>query len=500
MWDVADLSIILGAGIGFALAATINKALTQAQAGRAERVAASRPTPVERRDLAHDRRLGGLLIGLGVLIVVLGQLGISAYQQDAKSNSATATIAVGGAVLGGVVSCLVCIASSMLIRRGRRMRAREAERTLETDPRPPIVYLRPFNFDRSSRRSVARSEMFARTHEQRLARALRRVGPFVAIGDPAEKLPDLGADRLYRDEDHWQETVVDLTRRAGTIVVHVGDSPGLAWEVQHVVNLGQPERIILSLVTEDKQRYHDFRDTLGHLFPRRLPGAIGSSNFVYFDGDWTPRADRRRGSRCPVEPVGSPGRQRSLALHQLARAERARAFVAPLSCLLFLLGAALVVMSIVSSSGPQVSLDLPGALPTIPAPAVPGSGSLAFHDRAQTICRQAHVAGGNVPVPASSAGNPERTAYGRTILTTFESMLGDMRALAPPADRAAEMKQFVLALGRAIDTFGEEISAVERRDDEQALQLGTVLSTDWATAGALARQLGFSECSFLDGP
>ena len=54
---------------------------------------------------------------------------------------------------------------------------------------------------------------FEKTYEERLARTLRKVGPFVAVGDPTERLPLLGAARMYAADEEWQETVDELTAR-----------------------------------------------------------------------------------------------------------------------------------------------------------------------------------------------------------------------------------------------------------------------------------------------
>jgi hypothetical protein len=222
------------------------------------------------------------------------------------------------------------------------MRAKAAEQVFESDPRPPIVYLRPFDFDRNS--SIATmggtGRLFAlggtKTYEQRVARALRRVAPTVAVGDPTEGLPELGVVRLYADDAKWQRTIEDLTGRGGTIILHVGDSEGLAWEVSHVVGLGQPERIILSFGGASASflgasalperiiriaRYAKFRRRFGHIFPRGLPEIkpqrFGPA-FLYFDADWTPQVFDWRVSRTLDAPPGCPGEQRAMALRRLA--------------------------------------------------------------------------------------------------------------------------------------------------------------------------------------
>lgn len=285
--------------------------------------------PVDRRErlarasaarAQRDRDVGLLLISLGgaffpgylLVIVVLWYAGV------------TRSDWLGSA---GLVVFLVSLA---LVTRGRRMRAVGADRVLVEDVRPPIVFLRPFGVDRaeigrrmssSSRVRISLREGFELTYEERLARTLRKVGPFVAVGDPTEGLPLLGAARMYAADEDWQETVDKLTARASVVLLHAGESAGLGWEVRHVIELGAPERVILSLPLHAKrkepsrqERYDAFRRTFGDAFPRPLPEEIGHCQFLYFDADWTPRLLGERGTALPA---GESGRAR--ALRQLAR-------------------------------------------------------------------------------------------------------------------------------------------------------------------------------------
>ena len=154
-----------------------------------------------------------------------------------------------------------------------------------------------------------------------MARTLRKVGPFVAVGDPTEELPLLGAARVYAADEEWQMTVDELTARAGVVLLQTGESEGLAWEVDHVVGLGAPERVILALPLAGKrkersrpERYDAFRRRFGDVFPRRLPESIGHCQFAYFDSDWTPRLLGERG--VPLPTGDAP---REIALRRLAR-------------------------------------------------------------------------------------------------------------------------------------------------------------------------------------
>jgi hypothetical protein len=228
----------------------------------------------------------------------------------------------------GVFAAPVTAVSLVLVARGRRMRLGGAERVLTEDARAPIVYLRPFGADRaeiakrmSSRVRIAPSERVVKTYEERLARALRKIGPFVAVGDPAERLPLLGAGRMYAADEDWQATVGELIGRAGVVLLHTGEGDGFDWEVHHVIGRCAPERAILSLPLDAsrkepsrQERYDAFRRRFGHDFPRPLPEAIGHCQFAYFDADWPPRLLGERGAPLP-DGVGECAR----ALRRLAR-------------------------------------------------------------------------------------------------------------------------------------------------------------------------------------
>jgi hypothetical protein len=266
----------------------------------------------------RSRGVGLLLISLGVAFflgfnLVIGVFWLEGVNLEKLSN------AVGLSVFG---------ASLALVTLGRRMRVTGAEHVLAEDVRAPLVYLRSFGDDRSqiakrwsSRVRMSPREGFEKTYEQRLARTLRKVGPFVAVGDPTERLPRTGAARMYAADDAWQETVDELTARAGVVVLHAGDGDGLAWEVRHVIELDTPERVIISLPLlaarkepSRQERYDAFRRKFGDAFPRPLPETIGHCQFLYFDADWTPRLLGVRGTALP-EGDSEPAR----TLRRLAR-------------------------------------------------------------------------------------------------------------------------------------------------------------------------------------
>jgi hypothetical protein len=135
---------------------------------------------------------------------------------------------------------------------GRRWRTPSAEFLARHDGPRPILYLRSFLDDGSSLKA---GKPWGLSHgvdswrndsvERRLAKALGRVGPLVAVGRPGDTLPPLGAARLYLGDEHWQAVVSDLLARCQFVVLHAGGTAGLQWEMDAVRLLLPPDRVVV---------------------------------------------------------------------------------------------------------------------------------------------------------------------------------------------------------------------------------------------------------------
>jgi hypothetical protein len=242
--------------------------------------------------------LGVVLMALGWPLFILASI-VMLFAGPLMSKEA--------GTIGMVILLFVCLcwwAGGGSVALGRRMRARRAEVVLSHDPRPPILYLRPFRFDGTLTHQNRPWKMES-TYEEHLAHALGKFGPFVAIGQPGEAWPELGADRLYVDGDRWQQEVRGLMARAAAVVLTAGDSEGLRWELQEAVATVAPERLLIFLplgpsptgTGDDRQEADDNRQDAYDIFrrwardvlPKRLPEQVGDAHFIYFTDDWTPR-------------------------------------------------------------------------------------------------------------------------------------------------------------------------------------------------------------------
>ena len=164
-----------------------------------------------------------------------------------------------------------------------RRSASNAAEILAADPRPPVLYLRPFQEDLEQARAAWMSSFIptpalAFTAETAVHQALAALGPLVAIGRPGEALPPRGFARLYLDGNDWQGPVADLLRSATVIVLVAGTSPGVAWEVEQSLQSGDLGRVVYIIPAWKSFDYEVFRRMLESKSGIEIP-ALGPAHW-----------------------------------------------------------------------------------------------------------------------------------------------------------------------------------------------------------------------------
>ncbi|MEP7282253.1 MAG: TM2 domain-containing protein [Rubrivivax sp.] len=199
--------------------------------------------PSRRRALAWQLLVANLLVPIVLYTLLTSDERIDAELRDSDWDMALSI---------GLALCAVL--AWRVWRRARRHEALSADEAMARDPRPPVLYLRSFQDDgvallaqTGSRwaRTVA-AAVQAPTPEERLARVLADIGPLIAIGKPGEPLPELGAARLYVGHADWQAEVQRLLQRAALVVVRVGASPGVRWEIEQALAALPRSRLVFA--------------------------------------------------------------------------------------------------------------------------------------------------------------------------------------------------------------------------------------------------------------
>ncbi|WP_344646987.1 hypothetical protein [Cryptosporangium japonicum] len=253
-------------------------------------------------------RFGALIIALGWVLICCA----------APVAGAVTTVAVGesigddsvGAVAGGLSTMPLLAVGVLLAVRGRRrrwMRRRlrtPAPTSVSDLPAGPFVlYLRSFGSDDAAARPnaapVSTLWVRGRTEEEELARVFERAGRVVAVARPGEDVPHVGAYRYAIADADWQFEVRRLMSAARLVVLALGSTAGLRWELERAFESLPPERLVL-LIPGGEPTYEEFRRTAPGpartAYPRYPTGKSITSSWVKsvvrFDPDWSPQVQR----------------------------------------------------------------------------------------------------------------------------------------------------------------------------------------------------------------
>jgi hypothetical protein len=147
------------------------------------------------------------------------------------------------------VSLVLVVVCPLLATLVRRLTMPSGRSLREQDPRKPILFLRSFvDDDLTVLRTVRvfdRLQTVKLRFEDAIADELSRYGPFLAIGRPDEWLPRTGAAREYVGEGEWRDRVSGLADEALVIVVSLGRSEGMEWELRHLIARRQIGKVII---------------------------------------------------------------------------------------------------------------------------------------------------------------------------------------------------------------------------------------------------------------
>ena len=157
---------------------------------------------------------------------------------------------VGSLAKGSAVGILVSIAAFFALFRAKQYFQISADSLLGSDKRAPILFLRSFSDDPKVNASAGISheglaQLLDLSVETRLANHFMDFGPFIAIGSPKEKIPQIGAARMRLLDDEWQRTVTAWMESSSAIVMYAGTTHWVGWELRRIIEGGWTTKLIL---------------------------------------------------------------------------------------------------------------------------------------------------------------------------------------------------------------------------------------------------------------
>lgn len=223
-----------------------------------------------------------------------------------KALRYTGAILIVAGVLLAFVNPLLAIlpiyAAYLLLRRSKKHSVARGESVLQNDTRAPVVYLRSFKDEELESSSLYRFKNLAASDKTWLAATVpnnsvqeqdalgylfRNIGPYIALGRPGEKLPELGSSKLYSSNEEWQETIRRFFNDSKLIVFRAGITDSLKWELVEIVQTIIPRKVLMILPVRDED-YLRFIQWANSVLPKPLPKDLPSSRLVTFDDTWSP--------------------------------------------------------------------------------------------------------------------------------------------------------------------------------------------------------------------
>jgi hypothetical protein len=128
--------------------------------------------------------------------------------------------------------------------------------------RPPVIFMRAFDRDggafmtsnddakyRPYSRTVVRAKgvavAFSSLDNYLKSTVERRIGPFLALGNPRDYFTPAGALRAYFKDETWMEEFRELAQRAACFLVEAGESSNLRWELQYLRQAKLHDRLVV---------------------------------------------------------------------------------------------------------------------------------------------------------------------------------------------------------------------------------------------------------------
>lgn len=169
-------------------------------------------------------------------------LSVLAFAPDESSKTPETDLIVLGVVMIGLLALNLVGVGNLFGRIADGRATQLYQKVRDWDARAPIVFLRAFDQDDEKLAAVSIDPFVklpagvgaARTLDEILLENGSPYGPLIAIGDPRDPTPPLGAARVFvpGEDSNWQSVVSSLVAAAKCVVMCPTTSAGVKWELE----------------------------------------------------------------------------------------------------------------------------------------------------------------------------------------------------------------------------------------------------------------------------
>ena len=166
-------------------------------------------------------------------------------------------------IINELVPCLLILTFflSIFLMEKYRFESRKslisAKESLKKDNRLPVLFLRAFQLDVIKAIRPLKLKSFLPWSKDNIKTVIlfdetltgginKRIGPFITLGNPNDKLPEIGAYRDYVKDD-WKEVIKSYCEESSLILILEGVGEGLTWELEYIrKNISHKKILFLS--------------------------------------------------------------------------------------------------------------------------------------------------------------------------------------------------------------------------------------------------------------
>jgi len=164
---------------------------------------------------------------------------------------------------GALVVCALAIASNNLwiilvllvalpfaLLNIRRRSLPDLDTVLARDKRNPVLLLRSFRDEYVRVPNYIETRFGSINPTRRLEQGLtilNALGPLIAVGNPGEPLPHIGAARAFLSKDAWQPAVLRWIDEAVLVVMIAGPTDMIRWELERIVEKDSFHKFAIAL-------------------------------------------------------------------------------------------------------------------------------------------------------------------------------------------------------------------------------------------------------------
>ena len=227
------------------------------------------------------------------------------------------------------IYAIVLIYLAYRLHRAGRYYAQKAKELATSESHASVIYLRSFAADPMT----TKVRISGITEEEQIVGILNTIGPVISLDNPVTEVAAPGAKRISVGDLEWKIRVFGLMQKARLVVIRLGDSPSLHWEIAQARRILQPEKLLLIVPLQklfdyegfksqaDRElairiQHTDFSEPISQILiriltlGRRFQDYYSFQGFVYFDDEWNGRvaAPRFTWKGYLHSPLTQPGR------------------------------------------------------------------------------------------------------------------------------------------------------------------------------------------------